>query len=62
MSAEKLALSKREYAQQSGVSLDSVNRQIKRGKIRVINFGRRVLIPATELNRLLEAPQHSQGA
>ncbi len=62
MSEQKLALSKREYAQRLGVSLDSVNRQISRGKVRVINFGCRVLIPASELNRLLDSPQHTQGA
>ena len=55
MSDQKLALSKREYAQRLGVSLDSVNRQIKKGKVRVINFGRRVLIPASELTRLLDS-------
>ena len=54
MSDQKLALSKREYAQRLGVSLDSVNRQIKKGKVRVINFGRRILIPVSELNRLLD--------
>ena len=49
----KLALSKREYAVRLSVSLDSVNRAIKKRKIRVIRFGRRVLIPASELERVL---------
>ena len=50
----RAALSKKEFAERLGVSLDSVNRMIKKGKIRVVNFGRRVLIPASELTRVLE--------
>lgn len=50
----KAAFSKKEYAHQLGVSLDSVNRMIKKGKIRIVNFGRRVLIPKEELERLLK--------
>jgi excisionase family DNA binding protein len=53
MSENRVALSKREVATRLGVSLDSVNRAIKKGEIRVINFGRRRLIPATELSRLI---------
>jgi len=53
MNENRVAFSKREVADRLGVSLDSVNRGIKKGKIRIINFGRRVLIPASELERLM---------
>jgi excisionase family DNA binding protein len=53
MQENRIAISKQEYARSLSVSLDSVNRAIKRGKIRVIRFGRRVLIPKTELDRVL---------
>jgi excisionase family DNA binding protein len=53
MAQEKAALSKKEFGDRLGVSVDSVARMIKKGKIRIINFGRRILIPASELDRLL---------
>ena len=49
----RAALSKKEFAERLGVSLDSVNRMIKKEKIRAVNFGRRVLIPCAEVERLL---------
>ncbi|HLY61927.1 MAG TPA: excisionase family DNA-binding protein [Terriglobia bacterium] len=49
----KLALSKTELANRLGVSRDSIDRRIKEGKLKVIRFGRRVLIPASEAARLV---------
>jgi excisionase family DNA binding protein len=51
---KKLALSKDEVAGCLGVSRDSVDRAIRRGEIRVIRFGRRILIPRGELERVLQ--------
>jgi excisionase family DNA binding protein len=53
--AGRAAFSKKEYASRLGVSLDSVNRRIKGGEIHAVRFGRRILIPASELARILEA-------
>jgi excisionase family DNA binding protein len=53
MEAKKAAFSKAELAEQLGVSRDSVSRAIDRKEIKVIRFGRRVLIPQSELARVL---------
>jgi len=53
MEAKKAAFSKAELAEQLAVSRDSVSRAIDRKEIKVIRFGRRVLIPQSELARLL---------
>lgn len=50
----KLCFSRDEVAQRLGVSRDSVIRAIQKGKLRAVKFGRRVLIPHTELDRLLK--------
>ena len=55
MQEDRLAFSRDEVARQLGVSRDSVIRAIAKGKIKIIRFGRRVLIPRAELDRLLEA-------
>jgi len=52
---DKLALSKDEFAKSLSVPRDSVDRAIRRQGIKSIRFGRRVLIPKSELIRLLEA-------
>jgi excisionase family DNA binding protein len=52
---DKLAFSKDEVAESIGVSKDSVDRAIRRGELKSIRFGRRVLIPKSELTRLLDA-------
>ncbi len=57
MEEKRAALSKQEFAARLGVSKDSVNRAILKNKIRVIRFGRRVLIPAAELERLVRSAQ-----
>lgn len=55
MENEKRAtLSKAEFAARLGVSKDSVNRAILKNKIKVVRFGRRVLIPVSELSRIVE--------
>jgi len=53
MQEDRLSFSKDEVARQLGVSRDSVTRAIQRGEIKPIHFGRRVLIPRSELERLL---------
>ncbi len=55
MQENRLAFSRDEVARQLGVSRDSVIRAIAKQKIKVIRFGRRVFIPKTELERLLES-------
>jgi excisionase family DNA binding protein len=51
---DKVAFSKDEFARSIGVSRDSVDRAIRRGELKSVSFGRRVLIPKSELTRLLE--------
>lgn len=53
MEENRVSFSRDEVARQLGVSRDSVARAIRRGEIKVIHFGRRVLIPRSELERLL---------
>ena len=53
MDLDRLAFSKEEVARRLGVSRDSVIRAIAKGNIKIIRFGRRVLIPASELARLV---------
>ena len=45
-------LSKQGFILRSGVSLSSLNRHLKDGRIRFVRLGSRVLIPASELDRL----------
>jgi excisionase family DNA binding protein len=50
---KRAALSKAEFAAKLGVSKDSVNRAILKNKIKIVRFGRRVLIPVSELSRIV---------
>lgn len=50
---KRAALSKAEFAARLGVSKDSVNRAILKGRVKVVRFGRRVLIPVSELQRVM---------
>lgn len=50
---EKLAYSKAETAKLLGLHENSVTNAIRRGEIRAVRLGARVLIPRTELARLL---------
>ncbi len=45
-------LSKQGFVLRSGVSLSSLNRHLKDGRIRFVRLGSRVLIPENELDRL----------
>jgi excisionase family DNA binding protein len=54
MEENRVSLSRDEVAQRLGVSRDSVIRAIKRGEIKAVRFGRRVLIPRSELDRVLK--------
>lgn len=47
------ALSMREFADSLGVSFDSVYRKVQSGDVRSARFGRRILIPRSELVRIL---------
>jgi excisionase family DNA binding protein len=50
---ERAALSMQEFAAQLGVSKDTVIRAIARGEVKTVKFGRRVLVPMSELERTL---------
>ena len=50
---KKLAISKAEFAQLLSISTDSVKRVIGRGEVRAVRLGRRILIPASEVGRIL---------
>jgi excisionase family DNA binding protein len=50
---ERVCFSRDEVARRLGVSRDSVVRAIAKGKIKVVRFGRRILVPASELERLI---------
>jgi excisionase family DNA binding protein len=53
MEEDRVTFSKDEVARRLGVSRDSVIRAIAKGNIKIIRFGRRVLIPQSELARLV---------
>jgi len=46
-------LSVREFADSLGVSFDSAYRKVQSGDVKSVRFGRRILIPQAELNRIL---------
>jgi excisionase family DNA binding protein len=50
----KLNYSKDEAAGIIGVSQHTITRDIRMGRIRAIKYGRRILIPATEIRRIAE--------
>lgn len=47
------ALSKRDAAERIGVSESTVNRLVAAGQLRAVRIGSRVLIPTSEIDRLL---------
>jgi excisionase family DNA binding protein len=53
MSENRVSYSKQELVARLEVSRDSVDRRIREGKAKNHYFGRRVLIPASELARLM---------
>jgi excisionase family DNA binding protein len=52
-SVERRAVSIAEFSRACGISRDTTRRRIKDGSIRSVRFGRRILIPRTELDRIL---------
>lgn len=50
----RVALSVAEVAESLGTSPDLIRSLIRRGELRACRVGRRVLIPSTELSRLIE--------
>ena len=51
----RLALGKRELAKKLGISVDTLERSIGRGDIKTVRvFPGRVLIPLSEINRVLK--------
>lgn len=54
---DKLSYSMDEVRQKTGLSLSTIKRMIAAEQLRKVNVGRRVLIPATEIDRLLGAAQ-----
>lgn len=55
-------ISVQQLAQQLGVSPSVVYRAIERNEIRGVRLGRRVLVPANEAQRVLEAPVATNGS
>ena len=47
-----LFLSKKDFSEQVGLSLPTIDRRLKDGSIRFLRLGGRVLIPQSELDRL----------
>ena len=47
-------LNKKQFAEEVGLSSATLDRRLKDGTIHFIKLGARVLIPATELDRLTE--------
>lgn len=54
MEENRSCISRDEMARRLGVSRDSIIRAIKRGELKSVRFGRRVLIPRSEIDRLLK--------
>jgi excisionase family DNA binding protein len=56
------AFSTKEFADRLGIGYQSALRLQKAGTVRVVRLGRRVLIPRTELERLLAPPELETAA
>lgn len=52
-------LSKKDFAKQIGLSLPTIDRRLKDGSIRALKLGGRILIPYSELDRLIACATHS---
>jgi excisionase family DNA binding protein len=52
---QRIAFKPREIAELTGLSRSFVYQLIQRGDIRPVRLGRAILIPATEIERLLES-------
>jgi len=62
MELERLAYSKQEAANALGVSIHTITRDIREGRIRAISYGRRRLVPKTELLRLANEGMQPKSA
>jgi excisionase family DNA binding protein len=58
---ERIGVSLDEAAKLTSVSAFTLRRQIKRGNLKVARVGRRVVIPLSELEKLLRPPTNSSG-
>lgn len=54
MKLDKLLYSKEETAEIIGLSKHTISRDIARGLIQVRHYGRRVLVPRSEIERIAE--------
>jgi excisionase family DNA binding protein len=52
MRSEKVFYSKQEFAELIGISVHTVTRDVRLGRIDARRYGRRLLIPAAELTRI----------
>ena len=53
MTKQQLAYSKKEAAAATSLSVRGIDYLIKRGQLKAVRVGRRVIIPAQELERLV---------
>ena len=60
--AKQLFFSKNEVFVTLGISLPTLNRRLADGSLGFVKLGARVLIPASEIERLLEAADARQEA
>jgi excisionase family DNA binding protein len=58
----RMAYSPMEAASTLGLCLNSVYKMLKRGQIRGIKVDRKILIPKSELERLLSGGNHSSNS
>jgi len=56
----KLALGIREFSQRMSVSDDHTRRQLAAGKLKGVHFGKRILIPISEVDRILAGASDEQ--
>jgi excisionase family DNA binding protein len=62
MKSEKLLYSKEEAAENLGLSVHTITRDVRLGRIASRRYGRRVLIPAAEITRIANEgmrPEHA---
>jgi len=59
---QKIAVSLTEAAELTSISKYTISRQIKRGALRVVRIGRRLVIPIAELEKLLQSKDGPAGA
>lgn len=59
---KKLGVSLDEAAKLTSVSVFTLRRQIKRGNLKVARVGRRLVIPVSELAKLVRPAEDSSGS